>query len=135
LSVRGSASPKLFVVDDEEAIAELLSHYLRVAQFDVQTFYDARSALLSTRDGPPDILVSDIVMPGMDGVALARAVREQNPNCNVILISANPDWTRGISHCEGLDCFTLLPKPFPLSQLLSLIELGQVGQGEAISRR
>jgi DNA-binding NtrC family response regulator len=122
LSTRGIASQKLFVVDDEESIAELLSRYLREAQFDVETFHDARSALLRASECLPDILVSDIVMPGMDGVALARAVRERNPNCNVILISGNPEWTRGISHGDGVDGFTLLRKPFSLSQLLTLIE-------------
>jgi DNA-binding response OmpR family regulator len=119
LSDRGSANQKLFVVDDEESIADLLSHYLRESQFDVETFYDAPSALLRARAFPPDILVSDVVMPGMDGIALAKAMRALNPNCKVILMSGNPGWrTRG----DGLDGFTLLPKPFPLSQLLSLIK-------------
>jgi DNA-binding NtrC family response regulator len=122
MSARGRASHKLFVVDDEESIAELLSRYLREVEFDVETFHDAHSALLRTSDCRPDILVSDIVMPGMDEVTLARAVREQHPICKVILISGNPNWTREISQGEGLDGFTLLRKPFSLSQLLTLID-------------
>jgi DNA-binding NtrC family response regulator len=114
---------KVFVVDDEEQIAEVLSDSLRGAQFDVETFHDARSALPRASDCIPDILVSDISMPGMDGIALAEALRQQNPTCKVILISGNPNWkTRRQLEGSGLDGFVLLSKPFPLDQLLRLIE-------------
>jgi two-component system, response regulator YesN len=110
-------------VDDEQQIAELLSDVVRGAQFDVETFHNARSALRRSRDCQPDVLVSDICMPEMDGIALADALREQNPNCKVILISGNPEWgTRGDVLGDGLDRFTLLLKPFRYSQLLNLIK-------------
>lgn len=79
-------------MDDEEQIAELLGSVVREAQFDVETFHNARSALLRASNCLPDILVSDICMPEMDGIALADAMREQNPNCKVILISGSADW-------------------------------------------
>jgi DNA-binding NtrC family response regulator len=114
---------KVFVVDDEEQIAEVLSIGLREAEFDVETFYDARSALLRARDCPPNTLVSDICMPEMDGIALADALREYNPNCKVILISGNPRWkSREDWRGDELNDFVLLPKPFKISQLLSLIK-------------
>jgi two-component system OmpR family response regulator len=123
LSVPGVASQKLFVVNDEEAIAELLGRYLREAHLDVETFYDASSALLRATDCPPDILVSDIVMPDFDGIRLAQAVRKEFPNCKVILMSGNPAWkNHGDFHGSGLDDFTLLTKPFRLSQLLRLVK-------------
>ena len=119
------AGRKIFVVDDEVPIAEVLSDSLREAQFDVETFHDARSALLRASDSIPDILVSDISMPGMDGIALAEALRKRNPTCKVILISGNPNWkTHRHLDGAGLDRFVLLPKPFPLAQLLRLIESG-----------
>jgi DNA-binding NtrC family response regulator len=100
-----------------------LSNSLRQAQFDVETFYDARSALLRASDCLPDVLVSDISMPEMDGIALAKALRERNPNCKVILISGNPKWkTRTNLEGAGSDGFVVLSKPFPLTKLLSLIE-------------
>ena len=64
------AKQKVFVVDDEKQIADLLSAVVREAEFDVETFYDAHSALLRARDCPPDVLVSDIAMPEMDGISL-----------------------------------------------------------------
>jgi DNA-binding NtrC family response regulator len=114
---------KVFVVDDEEQIANVLSLALDDAGFDVETFYDPSSALLRARDFLPDILISDVVMPEMDGTALAKALRELNPNCRVILISGNPNWKRhGDLNGGAIDGFTLLPKPFPVGELLRLIK-------------
>jgi DNA-binding NtrC family response regulator len=126
------AKQKVFVVDDEAQIADVVSIALREAEFDVETFYDARSALLRASVCLPDILVSDIVMPGMDGIALADALREQSPDCKVILMSGTPDWRPlGGVHGSGADDFTILTKPFPLSQLLLLVKsrLGLVMHG------
>lgn len=113
---------KIFVVDDEKPIADLLSTFLGDAQFDVETFYDAHSALQRANDCPPDLLVSDVVMPEINGVTLAKALRVQHPHCKIILMSGNPDWTRGVAHGDGLDGFTLLSKPFPLKRLLHIIK-------------
>jgi DNA-binding NtrC family response regulator len=101
----------VFVVDDEKQIADVVSFALAEAEFDIETFYDARSALLRARDRLPDILVSDVVMPEMNGVALAHAMRLLNPTCKVILMSGNPDWkSHGTLQSGGVDGFTLLPK-------------------------
>lgn len=116
----------VFVVDDEKSIANVVSFVLREAGFEVETFYDASSALRRASDCLPDILVSDVVMPDMDGVGLAKALRELNPNCKVILMSGNPGWkSSGIlqsDEFDGFDGFMLLPKPFPLDQLLTLVK-------------
>jgi CheY-like chemotaxis protein len=113
---------KLFLVDDERQIADVVALSLAETAFDIETFYDARSALLRARDCLPDILVSDVVMPEMDGVALAHAMRLLNPACRVILVSGNPFWTRNDrSQGEEFDGFVLLLKPFPLSHLLRLL--------------
>lgn len=113
---------KIFVVDDEKQIADLLGSVLQEQGFDVETFYAARSALLRANDCAPDVLVSDVVMPEMGGVALAEALQKQNPNTKVILISGNPYWkARGMSRGGELDGFTLLLKPFSLHRLLGLI--------------
>ena len=89
----------------------------------LKLFMDARSALLRARDCQPDVLVSDISMPGMDRIALAEVLRKQYPKCKMILMSGNPNWkTREDWRGERLKGFVLLPKPFALSQLLSLIK-------------
>jgi DNA-binding NtrC family response regulator len=110
---------RIFVVDDEGQIADLLGAFLRDSGFDVDTFEDGKSCLLKAADSSPDILVSDISMPGMDGIALANAIRGVCPECKVILISGNPEWK---TRAQALDGFVLLSKPFVLSQLLRLID-------------
>ncbi len=114
---------KIFVVDDERQIAILLSEVLRAAEFDVETFFDARSALRRAMDGQPSILVTDVTMPDMDGIALAVAVREQIPNCRIILISGNPKWKTGTAlQGNGMSDFALLLKPFSITQLMRLVK-------------
>lgn len=116
------AKQRVFVVDDEKQIADLLSLYLREAQVDVQTFYDARSALQRADDCLPDVLISDITMPGMDGITLAETLQQRNPDCKVILISGNPSWkARGDSQIGRSGRFTLLLKPFSIKQLMHVI--------------
>jgi DNA-binding NtrC family response regulator len=118
------AKQKVFVVDDDEQIADMVSFVISEAQFDVETFYDASSALQRAGDCQPDILVSDIDMPEMGGITLAKALRKQNPDCTVILMSGNSDW-KIHEHLVGSHDFVLLPKPFPLNQLLGLIRLSR----------
>lgn len=114
---------KIFVVDDEQQIAILLSEVLRMADFDVETFFDASSALLRAKDGQPNILVTDVTMPDMDGITLALAIREQIPNCRIILISGNPNWrTSPDLHGNELSDFALLLKPFSITQLMRLVQ-------------
>ena len=120
------AKQKVFVVDDEKQIARLLSVALRQSEFDVETFFDARSALERAILCLPDVLVSDITMPEMDGITLAETIRERNPNCRIILISGNPTWgVRGALQLSRVDGFTLLMKPFAIKELLSLIKSEQ----------
>jgi DNA-binding response OmpR family regulator len=97
-------------------LAEALGIFFREAEFDVESFYDGPSALRIASQRPPDILISDIDMPRMDGITLAKALREQCPNCEVILMSGT------LIVMKGADSFTILAKPFPLSQLLLLVE-------------
>ena len=117
------AKQKVFVVDDEKQIADAISFVLRETGFDVETFYDPRSVLQRASDCMPDVLVSDIGMPEMDGITLARVLRRKIPNCKVILMSGNPYWkARGESQSGELDGFPLLLKPFPFRKLLELIK-------------
>ena len=123
------ARQKVFVVDDEKQIADLLSLYLRAEHFDVETFYDANSASQRASTCIPDVLVSDITMPGMDGITLAETLRERNPNCKVVLISGNPNWrVRGDLQSGKLDGATLLLKPFSMKELLCVTAAEQSTQ-------
>jgi len=79
--------PVVLVVDDERVIANTLSVILSRSGFSTMTAYDGESALELARAVPPDLLISDVVMPGMTGVELAIIVTQTIPGCKVLLFS------------------------------------------------
>jgi two-component system alkaline phosphatase synthesis response regulator PhoP len=93
----------VFVVDDEPNLANLLSLILQRVGFVVRTFYDGLSAFEHAQQEPPDIVISDVVMPRMDGLTLAAKLREHFPHCGILLASGNAcfedllsDWRRRV---------------------------------------
>lgn len=81
------SSPRTFVVDDDEAIAKMLAVILQMHFFNAMPFFGPEAALEAARQEPPDFLISDVVMPGMDGIELAIAMRGLAPDCKVLLFS------------------------------------------------
>jgi CheY-like chemotaxis protein len=79
----------VFVVDDETNLADTLSLILGRVGFRVRTFYDGLAALEHAQQETPDIVLSDVVMPKMDGITLAYKLREQFPQCRLLLVSGN----------------------------------------------
>jgi CheY-like chemotaxis protein len=104
---------RVFVVDDEANIADTLSLILRRVGFTVRTFYDGQAALEHAQRETPDIVLSDIVMPKMDGLELASKVREQFPHCRILLISGNACYSALLSKRENANGHELaiLAKP------------------------
>src|SRR5512146_3406481 len=91
--LQGSQSPrpesvyKVLVVDDERVIASSLCTILELHGFDVRAAFDGKEALQVAREFQPDFLLSDVVMPGPDGVQTAIAIREFLPRCMVLFLS------------------------------------------------
>ena len=79
--------PVILVVDDERVIADTLSVILGRNGFAAMTAYNGTSALEIATLVPPQLLISDVMMPGMSGIDLAIAIRDAVPNCEVILFS------------------------------------------------
>lgn len=85
---RDSAAQSLvLIVDDERNIADTLSIILSKSGFATMTAYDGVTALEFARTIPPDIVISDVAMPGMSGVQLAIRLTEVIPECKIILFS------------------------------------------------
>jgi CheY-like chemotaxis protein len=103
----------VFVVDDEKVIANTLGLILRSAGFEVRTFYDGFTALEHAKSEAPDIVLSDVVMPEMDGFCLAKNLKQRYPSCRILLISGNAyssklhlEWT-----ANGGEDIEILEKP------------------------
>ena len=81
--------PVVLIVDDERLIADTLSAIFAKCGFAALTAYDAPSALEVAKFCAPEILISDVALPGMNGVDLAIALKEVAPACKVLLFSAH----------------------------------------------
>ena len=115
--------PKVLVVDDEELITETLKEILGRAGFDVQIASDGWAALEVVPVFRPHYLLTDVLMPRMNGVELAIAVRKMFPETRIILFSGQA----GISEIllsgqrQGFQ-FELIPKPMHPLKLIELLK-------------
>lgn len=114
--------PVVLVVDDEQVIADTLAAILSKNGFAPLTAYDGKSALEIASVIPPEILISDVVMPGMTGIELAIAVVENVPDCKVLLFSGQASTVDLLAEARaaGRD-FTTLMKPIHPTDLLARI--------------
>src|SRR5215469_15599515 len=113
----------VFVVDDQIVIAETLAMILRRSGFVAISFDDPASALAAVTTTPPDLLLSDVMMPGMTGVELAIQVRKLLPRCKVLLFSGTAATAQLLetARSQGYD-FELLLKPVHPADLLAKLE-------------
>jgi len=115
--VTDSARRVVLVVDDETVIADTLAVILGQAGLTVMVAYDGPSALEFAKIVPPDLLLTDVVMPGMTGVDLAIALTQAVPACKVLLFSGQAATADLLSEA-GAD-FTVLAKPLHPTDLLA----------------
>lgn len=123
----GKVSRRILVVDDDRACCTALQMLLRDEGFDVEIAPGGEAALASIHRAPPDVLLSDIRMPGMDGFALLRAARAAKPDLLVVLMSAE-----GAAESEvlgaGADGYVV--KPLDVDLVVRAIE-GALARGRA----
>lgn len=114
--------PMVLVVDDEIVIADTRALILEYSGFATMVAYDPKSALEMANATPPDLLLTDVVMPGMNGVDLAIAVRQIIPNCEILLFSgqASSAALLDAARLAGHE-FTILTKPLHPTELLARI--------------
>lgn len=117
-----TGKPAIMVVDDESLIRQYMSHILRREGYNVLTANHACEALalLRSQQFSPDLLVTDFNMPDMNGIQLARAVREAYPYLPVLLVSGafSSSASRYINKNDGV---YQLNKPFVASALVKHI--------------
>jgi two-component system OmpR family response regulator len=128
-------SATILVVDDEESLCDLVSSALRFAGYTVRIESDGLDALRTIRTEPPDLVVLDVNMPGMDGFEVCRRIRRDGIQVPVIFLTARDDMDdlrTGFRH--GGDDY--LTKPFRLEELGLRIEalLRRAGGSDEPSR-
>lgn len=109
----------VLLVDDEPTIRKMIKLMLRSGGFQVLDAATAAEALELAANTPIDLLVTDVVLEGMNGSALATALLERHPDLPVLFISGHP--MNFETHREWYRRCAFLPKPFQKSELLEAI--------------
>jgi DNA-binding response OmpR family regulator len=108
--------PRVLVVDEQDSQARLVAMGLRVEGFDAETAAGSDAALARLEAQPFDVAILDLMLPGMNGIQLARVVRERHPGTCVVLTSAYHLSERQLARADcGATGF--VPKPLDLSEL------------------
>ena len=102
---------RVMVVDDDAETLALLREVVGKEGYDVETAEDAETALLQLGEWQPDLIITDIHMPGMDGLALLAAVREKEPDIPVVLLTAFGSLKTAVDAIKA-GAFDYLSKPF-----------------------
>ncbi len=110
---------EVWIVDDDRSVRFVLAEALRDAGYEVRDFDNARSALGVLAQAKPDVVFTDLRMPGPDGLALLAAVREHDAAIPVIVMSAYTDVASTAAAFRG-GAFDYLPKPFDLERAVAL---------------
>ena len=121
--MKSDGRPRVLLVEDEEAIRELLSFHLTLADYEFVTISDGNEALQLTQQEPFDLIVLDIVLPGVDGITICQSIRHGGPNQEVpiLMLTARGDESDRVVGLEsGADDY--LTKPFGRSRAVRAIE-------------
>ncbi|MBY0491719.1 MAG: response regulator [Gemmatimonadaceae bacterium] len=111
---------RLLLVEDDPSVAEVARRLLTRAGYTVRVLRDAESALMALEGESFDLLLSDVVMPGMSGAALAQEARRRHPALRVLLMSGYPDDDL-VAHEIARQEVSFLAKPFSQASLLSTV--------------
>ena len=111
----------VWVVDDDSSIRWVMEKTLSSANIKCDTYADGESVLMALEREVPDVLVSDIRMPGIDGLELLKQVQRDYPDLPVIIMTAHSDLDAAVNAYQK-GAFEYLPKPFDIDETLTLVE-------------
>ncbi|MBK8466838.1 MAG: response regulator transcription factor [Chloracidobacterium sp.] len=114
-----SEPQKVLVVDDEPQITRVLRHSLTAHRYDVRTAADGVSALDTFRDWHPDLIITDLQMPEMDGIEFCREVRKVSTLPIIVLSVKGEERTKVRALDAGADDYVV--KPFGIDELLARV--------------
>ncbi len=115
-----SSTKHVFVIDDDDSIRWVLQQALEDAGFKVTVFDNAKKCEQQINQLKPDVVLSDIKMPGEDGLSLVKRLSKKMPNLPIILMTAHCDLETAVKAYE-VGAFDYLPKPFDLDEVVSLV--------------
>jgi two-component system alkaline phosphatase synthesis response regulator PhoP len=109
----------ILVIDDEPQIVEICSDYLKAAGFDVRTARDGQSGILLAQQHHPDLIVLDLMLPGLDGLDVCKSLRREG-NIPIVMLTARVEETDILIGLElGADDY--ITKPFSPRELVARV--------------
>jgi CheY-like chemotaxis protein len=121
--MQAGKKPRVLVVDDEQVIADTLAKILDLNGYDASAVYTGTAAVESARSLKPDLVISDVIMPDMNGIEAAISIRGFLPGCKILLFSgqaATADLLEN-ARAQGHE-FEILAKPVHPSDLLAKLK-------------
>jgi two-component system OmpR family response regulator len=114
-----TAKARILLVEDEPEIAEFVATELRFEGFEVRVEHDGMRGMIAARQDPPDLLILDRMLPGLDGLEITRRLRKTS-DVPIILLTARGEPRERV---EGLNAGAndYLPKPFDLDELIARV--------------
>ena len=112
---------RVWVIDDDRSIRWVLDKAFKKVGMDVSSFENAEGILERLEHRQPEVLISDIRMPGMDGISLLGKIQELYPELPVIIMTAHSDLESAVSAYQG-GAFEYLPKPFDIDDAVELVQ-------------
>jgi two-component system nitrogen regulation response regulator GlnG len=112
---------KVWIADDDNSIRWVLERALTQAGIANESFADGDELLRQVAKSQPDVIISDIRMPGTDGLELLTRIKEQHPDVPVIITTAHSDLDSAVAAYQK-GAFEYLPKPFDLDEMIAVTE-------------
>jgi len=110
----------VWIVDDDQSVRWVLEKALKQADMLTRSFERAEHLLEAIDNGEPDVLITDVRMPGMSGLALLERLRTTRPDLPIIVITAHSDLENAVAAYKG-GAFEYLPKPFDIDEAVELV--------------
>jgi len=120
----------VWVVDDDQSVRWVLEKALRQADMEGRSFERAEHLLEAIAHSEPDVLITDVRMPGMSGITLLERLRTTCPTLPIIVITAHSDLENAVAAYKG-GAFEYLPKPFDIDEAIELVRKAARQNGHA----
>jgi two-component system nitrogen regulation response regulator GlnG len=114
---------EIWIAEDDRSLRWVMEKALKREGIGVCSFENAEELLEALKKNQPEIIVSDIRMPGMDGLELLQLIHADHPNIPIIITTAHSDLDSAVAAYQG-GAFEYLPKPFDLEELVDVVRRG-----------
>lgn len=112
---------RVLIIDDEKGMRDMLSFTLGKKNFDVTVAESGEKGVAAAIDGDFDVVVCDIMMPGLDGIKFLEILKRERPMVEVIIVTGYPHPER-LARARELGAFDFLSKPYAMAALCPLLE-------------